>query len=477
MSEPSEFSYFRCDPETGHRYMFYYDMEDLFQYARMLTNRSMMIRCGDNECINSINPFFYCFHGFLPSFETYDSLHPFSVDMQRRFGFSTMDVDGDELREVIPALMMAVELGEEHIVFGPERLVEESLRKLLTGKHSPYFLSHSCLNKVIGVDLDGILKKVSDETRIKVISDQNMGIRQILDSASRVYGAGVKKRRRKPGKRKRINLVGFVRDRSYHELCSILEMLGVAVHRSPIPDLSFSSVKDLEQADLQVLNPVDAYRVVYDEFMRTLGVPTIDPPAPYGMEASVSWIESVARELGIDPGRKRKWRAYCRGARESWDRLVARVGGSRVGFVLAPRDIDFLLAPSAWLFGLPMVKMLEEMGFGLDILVNGPCDEAGCRERLARLVRDPDTLSIDFAARDGDVDRWMETSPCRCVYSDLKNDVRLTSRGKAHFSIFLFERGIEGALRSMRKLLYLCELEYFDEYRIFRKGEARPAQV
>jgi hypothetical protein len=457
--------------------MFYYDMKDLYQYARMLTSRSMMIRCGDNECINSINPFFYCFHGFLPSFNTYDNLHPFSVDMQRRFGFATMDVDGDELREVIPALMMALELGEEHIVFGPERLVEESLQKLLTGKHSPYFLSHSCLNKVIGVDLDGILKKVSDEARVKVISDQNMGIRQILDSASRAYGPGVRKRRRKPGRRKEINLVGFVRDRSYHELCSMLGMLGVAVHRSPVPDLSFSSLDDLDRADLQVLNPLDEYQDVYEEFFRTLGVPTIEPPAPHGMEASVSWLESVARELGIDPGRRRKWKACCRDGRESWDRLVARVGEYRIGFVLDPRDIDFLLAPSAWLFGLPMVEMLEEMGFGVDVLVRKPCDEADCRERLARLVREPDTLSIDFAARDEDVDRWLETSPCRCVYSDLKNDVRITSRGKAPFSIFLFEKGIEGALRTIRRLLYLCELEYFDEYKGFRKTEARPARV
>ena len=74
--------------------------------------------------------------------------------------------------------------------------------------------------------------------------------------------------------------------------------------------------------------------------------------------------------------------------------------------------------------------------------------------------------------KDGeDVERWISKAPCSCIYSDFRNDRRLIANGKIPFSAFMFEKGPDGAIRTLQSLLRLCRIDLFRSHR----GYARQA--
>jgi hypothetical protein len=105
-----------------------------------------------------------------------------------------------------------------------------------------------------------------------------------------------------------------------------------------------------------------------------------------------------------------------------------------------------------------MMRMIEEMGFGVDILYYDPHTDGpvlGEDNRCARLTtfRTPEDLT-----------RLLKEGEFRAVYSDIFFDWRISAAGKARFSSKDFEMGLEGALRSLRRLLAVCRLPFYQRY-------------
>lgn len=472
-------SYFCLNVEDRHRYMYYYNTKEVFQHSWMLTHDAMMIRCGDRECINSVNPFYYFFFAFLPTFDTHGRLHPFSPQLQDQASIERVRPDDDWLRRRFPALTTTIHLGEEHVVFGPEDLIEDSLERILVNDHSPCIFAHTCISKVIGVDMYGIMDRVARKKRLKVLSVQNIGIGQILHSVAETYGKEIRpvsggNDAGDPADRS-VNLVGFIRDEAFQEISSLLGLIGVRVNVTPIPDLTLETLDRIPGADLQVLRPVEEYQVAYDRIFARLPIPTIAPQAPYGLEDTLRWVRSIAEALEMDVDGNERWQDVIRRHAETYRQLAEKAGDHRVGFVISQLDVEAFLDPGSLLLGIPLARLLEEMGFGVEFCVVNPDDEDLCREILLSLFDEPERHAVIAASTDGDVQSWLARTRCRCIYSDLKNDLRITTHGKATFSMFVFEMGIQGAIRSLERMLHLCELDYYDEYKAFRKSEIAPA--
>jgi len=71
----------------------------------------------------------------------------------------------------------------------------------------------------------------------------------------------------------------------------------------------------------------------------------------------------------------------------------------------------------------------------------------------------------------------LENGPFSAVYSDIFFDYRLTCAGKAQFSMRTFEAGIEGALRSLERLLDICRLPFYKKYGKYLKRVSRGQDV
>jgi hypothetical protein len=466
-------SYFHPHPELAWRFLFHEDIREWTQYSSTLPVDALAMRFGDLECTDCVNPFYFVFYGFLPTFSTYGRLHPLTHEARERLFYPPAPGQGDGLFERFLALSSALRLSDDQIALGPEEDIERAFGRILGQGHDPCFFFYSCVAKVIGTDLEGIVSNLSRKHGVRIIDDPNVGMERVYEQVARMHGRDIAaKPPRLPGAN-RVNLVGFTEDRSTPELVGALDRLGVTVNRIVVPDLSRFSVSGLQNADLQVLYPAPRYAKLYEDFFERLGIPTIAPPAPFGIEATRAWVEEVAGALGISPGEHAGWASCVDGHSRTWKRLAKRARGHTLGMVLGPADVDALADPATHLAAVPLLAILEEMGFRLSLLVTAP-EGTGAAGKLRRLLRRPESHEIVRAGSAQEVESWMGSERLSCVYSDLKNDTRITSRGKATFSYLLFEHGFEGARRGLDALLRLCESRYFGKYGEYRKQRATP---
>jgi hypothetical protein len=109
--------------------------------------------------------------------------------------------------------------------------------------------------------------------------------------------------------------------------------------------------------------------------------------------------------------------------------------------------------------------MLEEMGFGIDVLVHDPrAVVAGPMGSPPRLLERFRGLQSQAFGNLPELERCLREGEFRAVFSDIFYDWRLTQAGKAQFSQRNFEMGLKGALRSLQNLLHICRLPFYERY-------------
>jgi len=141
------------------------------------------------------------------------------------------------------------------------------------------------------------------------------------------------------------------------------------------------------------------------------------------------------------------------------------VEGRRLGFVVRGEEAYYLSDPSrSW--GIALLDVLEEMGFGLDVFLKVH-DRASARkaalavqERFAEPTRHK---ILGFTSFDGMMARLRE-SRADAFFSAHVFDWRLTQAGKGRFTLQTFEPGVPGMLRTLSRLADLGDLPFFARY-------------
>jgi hypothetical protein len=129
--------------------------------------------------------------------------------------------------------------------------------------------------------------------------------------------------------------------------------------------------------------------------------------------------------------------------------------------VLERRRVPRLLDP-ARCYSLPLLDVLAEMGFALHLAVFGAeADRRAVEAELSSASGPFERATVTTFASPSELDRWLAEPEIRLVYSDYGYDYRLTDAGKAPFSAQAFEMGVEGAIRSLERLLRLAELPLY----------------
>jgi len=232
-------------------------------------------------------------------------------------------------------------------------------------------------------------------------------------------------------------------------LASILREIGVSVNACVMPALSLDVARRYLAAEVQILYPNAAYDATYKEYFEPMPIRTLRPDAPYGFDGTRKWLESAAAEFGL----KSKVRAvHARAAKAlaaDWDEGRREAAGQGVAFVVDAYHVGRLADPSlTW--GIPVLRFLREMGFGVEILCHGRARKGAAHfssfdtpEELAALLKD---------------ERF------QAVYSEYAYDSRLARAGKAQFSLEDFEMGLGGAARTLRKLGGVCRWPFQRRY-------------
>jgi nitrogenase molybdenum-iron protein alpha/beta subunit len=262
-----------------------------------------------------------------------------------------------------------------------------------------------------------------------------------------------------------VNLIGFTDERATREVADLLACLGVRVNCLLLPDLDLDRFRRLPEASLNVCLPNAVWKHHYDHLQRDSRTPAISPAGPFGRAGTRRWAVEVAKALGLDVDVDAAWAAYAARYDGEWTVAAARCAGKRLGLVVRGVDTRYLADP-AETWGIPIVAMMEEAGFGLDVLLKvDDRDEARTRAGIVQgLFRDPARHALKGFNSFELMRQRLREAPCRAVFSQHVFDWRLTEAGKGRFSLQHFEMGLPGAIRTAARLASIAESPFFAAY-------------
>jgi hypothetical protein len=362
--------------------------------------------------------------------------------------------------------LVTTELDERHVVMGSSLArLDAALASLdpdRVPRNAMVFCASTCVPVVAGEDTEAVVR--AHQQRLAPVpllhltttpfSMQSL-LRDLL-VARRLEA----ERRSGPPDTGSINLVGFSEDPALDDLAGLLARLGISINAAVLPALDPELIDRLPRASLAVVHPSETWQGHYEQLLFDSRTPWISPPAPYGRGGTLRWLSAVASALGVEVDMERELRDRLHDHDVRLEALRSRASTHRIGFVVRD-DEAFLLTRPEKTSGVPLVPLVREMGFGVRVLLHvsgtGSSVEAEIR---ALLDHEPDAVVIlgsSSELRDA-------LDGVSAVYSEHFFDRRLTSAGLASFSGQHFERGLDGELRTLRRLVELCELPFYRRY-------------
>ncbi len=357
-------------------------------------------------------------------------------------------------------------LDDADVVLGGTPKLQEMLDEVHNAyPNVPIHFNCTCPPIVIADEVNLVLQGFEEKHQAPVVfTTQDPGspigdFSKVLEVAS----AGAEFR---PTDSKGVNLVGFTLGADHDDLAGLLEAIGIRLNVSIIPHNSADLLQRYADASVQVFFPNGPWMRLYSNAFGDLPQKSVHAGPPFGLNGTRTWLKNVASEFGLDAEVDPVVDARLEAMKGQWDALSQEARNHRLGFVLDRDDMERLNTPVRNM-GIPIFNMLDEMGFGIDILCYTENDDdlGYSREILAGLPNGADKhTSVAFNEKE---ELWslLENEKFEAVFSEYFYDWRLTQAGKAQFHMAHFEKGLAGALQSMERLVNICQLPFYRRYR------------
>ncbi len=244
------------------------------------------------------------------------------------------------------------------------------------------------------------------------------------------------------------------------ELCAAL---GVRVLGTIFPDLDFRRTPGMREASAVVwLDPVGWEAIGDGPFLRhDLAVVRHHPP--YGLAGTQAWLGRIGSVLGIE-GAEDAFARVLESRAAPLDALRTECRRRTVALIGDAADIELLVVQRRVL-GFSAAALLGELGFNARCLVYSPGGKAdAARPRRARAPAGAGTIEFVPFSSQAQLDRQLVRG-VDLVFSHFNHDPRLEARGLGGFTEGVFEPGLDGLLRSGRRLLAKCEGRPFPRHR------------
>ena len=215
------------------------------------------------------------------------------------FGFNFVYRVGQQERNLPPSIgrYFSTNLEERDTVFGAVEKLANTVREVYERVHpKAIFITTSCASGIIGDDVEGTAKELSEELGIPVVGCFCEGFKSRIwttgfDSA---YHSIVRSIVKPPEKKtKKVNIINFWGSHIFEEL---LEPLGY-VPQYVVP---FSTIAELEHiseaaATIQICPTLGTY--IGAALEQVYGVPEIKSPPAYGIAGTDAWLREIGQVL------------------------------------------------------------------------------------------------------------------------------------------------------------------------------------
>ncbi|NOZ01996.1 MAG: hypothetical protein GXP54_08935 [Deltaproteobacteria bacterium] len=376
----------------------------------------------------------------------------------------------DPPREAFEDIMQTTDLTEQDVVRGnPEKIrsIMECVLKQPNPNQKPIMFSKTCVSVVTGEDVESEVERQACNCDVPLFfltvtrqSSLNLFKDLLVDRRLEAEAkAG-------PPDPDAVNLVGFPDTRDTAEVSDLLGRYGRKVNRLVIPDLGTDIIDDMPRASLNIIRSNANWRNFYEQVVEGSRIPHVEMTAPYGMEGTRRWLSGVLEALGREGGPGRIWAQYVDEHEAAWREARGRCSRHRLVFVMRGRDTHHLTDPaSTW--GVPLIQVVEELGFGMDVLLrlSGRNEAASKAGEVNGLFNRPGDHSIKGFNTFEMMRKRLADSRAQAAFTNHYFDWRISEAGKNRFSLRQFEVGLEGTIRTAARLADICETPFYGRYR------------
>ena len=339
---------------------------------------------------------------------------------------------------------VSTRLGEHHLIAGSDDRLGEVLDSIAQIDQTFDVVSVfvSCTPAVAGEDWRRTIDKFAEGFEGPVLV-AGIGETDVVEEIINIVADRIPESNGKPGPEPGVHLVGFPPGRGMRELKELLEMAGVPVHQVQAPVVNFGGLKALNRAAGQLFWPIKEYQRLYDGVFKRIGPCFEIACPPFGQAGTLEFVRQAARMAGCDVSAALEAvRPQVEQTQQLLNGLVAEASSHRLGIAITAEQADLPDRPEL-LCGVPLVAFLESLGFSVEVLLD--CDKG---RRLD----------------------WWLASGLSAVCSDLSRDRRLLEHGVGQFSLADLEPGLEGAVRTVRRLLGIAKAGFWKGYADTLKG-------
>jgi hypothetical protein len=353
-------------------------------------------------------------------------------------------------------IQLLTDIQDRDVITGADVLLDRALESLAEHPRPPelVIVQAGCLPEVTGDDLQASVARTSARLRLPVVvvgqhnDPVGVSLGQLIErdtiDRSRTLAPHT------------VMFVGMPAFRGRERLFELFEHAGIRVAGALLPDFDPQVVARLAEVSLFVLHPWERYEVSAARLAaRHAPARSISPGSPFGVRGTRRWMLAIADALGRQAEMAAAIDQAWLELGPRWTGLQARARRHRLGFVVEQSSWQLALSARRS-FGAPLVELLSEMGFGVEVLAFAgtmPVAEQRFDGVRVRSYRDCRELA-DLLASD-EVSAW---------YSDLHYDRRLTRSGKNSFSLRHVRVGLMGAVDSLAELLTSVELPFYRRY-------------
>jgi nitrogenase molybdenum-iron protein alpha/beta subunit len=425
------------------------------------------------ESIEASNPFVRISHSDL---ECTSSFSPKEMPSNLNLVEHTWITQAEGTAPKAQETSFCTDLTEHSVIMGCNQKVCELMDHVLArnlGK--PIIFTNTCLPATTAEDVISVLKRYQDKAPVNITS-HNRALTDFEDDMLQpllVDRRLAAEQTADPADPRAINLVGFPRDESLDELEELLSGLGVRLNTAILPQVSEDDMARFPRAALNVFWRLSrSWQQFHQHLSRDSRIPSISPRGPFGIRGTRDWLKAIVSELGLEADVPAVVEKHLDPLRGAWEALAATVRASRVGLVVRPRDVDFLRDPM-YTCGVPVLAMLEELGFQMEILIQTDEETGeGLVQRVSELLEDPARCRLATFDSLEKMREALANSKAQAFFSNFVFDWRLTEAGKNRFSLKHFEKGIRGAVKTARQITGICRIPFYKDYaRAYRRTE------